>query len=183
MLIEGFVLLGYAYVIVVTAYVLDAVQLQLVDVLRAAEQAVCYLVIDILFGRLNVDDGSQIVLVQQFILLFLAATNYDEPLGHRQECIHAWRVAIELVQQDMTAIHHFLILGKGDVLGLDNGHTIGAEIVLQTLEGRLHDVGAFVGRAGTLYAQKEMECSGGRGLERSNGSDRGKVDGEGYEAK
>ena len=110
--------------VVVSSYVFDAVALQLMNVLMPGEETLCHLLIDIILVGLYVDDGSQVVLAEKVVMLGLAATDEDESLGHRQQTVHAWGIAVELVEQDMTAVHHLLVLRKGHVLSFQHFHLL-----------------------------------------------------------
>ena len=93
-------------------------------------------------------------------MLGFASSHDDESFGHSQEGIHSGGVAVELVEDDMAGVHHLLVLGKRHVLCNLDTDPFRPEIALQAEEGGVHQVGAFVGRAGTLDTEEEIEGGG-----------------------
>ena len=136
---------------------------------------------------LYVDDRSEFELVEDVVVLGLAAAYDHEAAGHRFKGVHGRRIGIELVEDDVTTLHELDVLIEGH--GLD-AHHFGVTGIARAnfFEGAQHDVGALVGRAGALDADEETHGRLGVFLQTPEGSARGgghllvgHTDGEGYE--
>lgn len=115
-------------VIVMSADVFDAVELQLSQIFSAGEEAVCDLVIDILFGWLHIDDGAQLMLTEEVVVLGLAPSYEYESLGHCDESIHAGCVTVKLIEEDVAGIHHVLIADIRHVFCDYDTELVGTEV-------------------------------------------------------
>lgn len=134
----------------------------------------------VFFVRQDVDDGSQLVFVEDFVVLLFTSSHNDESLRHSYESIHGRRVAVELVEDDITGIHQLLVFVERHIFHLDDFASVGV-LGLHALQGSEHDVCPLVGMATALYADEETDglsrlpwCLGGDGRE---------VDGKRYELR
>ena len=65
------------------------------------------------------------MLIQYFIVLWLSATNDHNAFRHSQKRIHGWRVAVELVQNNITFVHYVLVFGKRHPFRDSQFHPVG----------------------------------------------------------
>ena len=79
LLVEGFILTCHFLVFMVTADVFNALSFQFRDALRVEHQHLEFM-IDTLVGGLHIDDGAQVVLIENLIVLGLTSTNADDTL-------------------------------------------------------------------------------------------------------
>ena len=100
--------------------------------------------IDIGLTGQNINDGSQFFLAQDVVVFRFATAYADDTFRHGQQRIHRRRVAIELVEDEIAAVHQVLVLDKGDRLGLHQFYFFGVSADNPFGSGKQY-VGAFVG--------------------------------------
>ena len=92
--------------------VLDALALEIGDEL-GMEDELLKRIVNTLIVRLDIDDGAQLRLMEDVVVLGFTTTNADDALRHGEEGVHGGGVAVELVENGIGAFHHLLILIEG----------------------------------------------------------------------
>ena len=147
------VLLRHLEVVVVALDISEGVGLEAGQAL-GVEGEVAQGLIYAFFVGLHVDDGAETFLADDGVVFRFAAAHHDEALRHGFEGVHGGRVAVELVEDDVAAEHERAVFGEGHALHANCAYLVG-QFLLHALQGAEHDVGAFVGGAGTLDADEE----------------------------
>ena len=75
---------GYFPVVVVAAYVFDTLSLESWDAFGMQHELLEF-VIDTFIGRLHVDDGAQLVFIDNLVILRFTATDTDDAFRHSQQ--------------------------------------------------------------------------------------------------
>ena len=109
-----------------------------------------------LLGGFHIHDGAQLLFAQYLIVLRFAAAHAHDTLRHGQQRVHRGGVAVELVHNHVTAVHHLLVFGEGHRLGYAQFHPLRMPL-LHRLCRPQHDVGAFVGAALAVDAEKHFD--------------------------
>ena len=113
-------------------------------------------VADAVFLGLGVEDGAQLTLAQQGILLFLASAQGNDAARHSLQGIHGGGGRVDLVEQDVASAEQTGVLVEGKVLGGDKLHALG--VFCLQLAGHLEqDVRPLQFTPLTLYADEDAE--------------------------
>lgn len=154
-LVESFVLTGNLQVVVVAIYIGDAFALETWQTLRMEHQLLKGME-DTLLGRFNVDDGTQLVLLDNLVVFGFATSYNDNTFGHGKEGIHGWRIAVELVENDIGIVHHQLVFGIRHGVCCAQFYTVGITLN-DGLCSTQHDVSPLVGTALAVDADEQAQ--------------------------
>ena len=166
------VLAGNLQVVVMSANVFHALALQFGNCLGMKDKLLegAYYAF---FGWLDIDDGTELGLAYNLVVLWLAAANADDSFLHGFEGIHRGSIGVELVQDGIGILHQLGVLAERNAFDDLKLHEVGMTGL--HLSGCLeHDVGAFVG--GALAVDADEDAHGMVCLGRETG---GRTDGEG----
>ena len=110
--VKFFVGFSHRDVVVVFLHVCDALLLHNGNAFGVLHK--CFeLGVNTLKGGCNVDDGTKLCFVENAVVLGFATSHTHNAIVHGLQRIHAWHVAIKLVEDDVAALHHLAILRKG----------------------------------------------------------------------
>lgn len=105
---------------------------------------------------LHIDDGAQLGFAKKTIVFLLTTANADETARHGLQGIHGGGVAVELIEDGITAVHHLNILAEG--YGTRHAQLYFRGVVLRDgFCGPQHDVGAFVFAAALVDADEKTQ--------------------------
>ena len=108
------------------------------------------------FRGLYVDDRTQIWFVHKLVMLWFGTAHQHQTLAHGLKGVHSGCVAVELVQDDITALHHLLVARKWNVL-CPNDFGLCGIAAMQFFQCGEHDVRALVCASAALYANEEPD--------------------------
>lgn len=138
----------------VFADVIDAFFLHTRNELVAVVHKVQEFAVDVFFVRFHVDDGAELVLVDNSIIFRFCTAHVDESASHTLQRIHGRSVGVELVKDHFAVLHKLYVFVKWNGNGLVDDARFGT-VRFDTFKCPPHNVGTFINRALLLYADEE----------------------------